>query len=197
MSKLKKVLKKINYIQLSLDLIIVFIGVTLAFVFTNYKEQQKEEKETQRVIGLLKVGIERYEGLFKGFIQRHDVYNEEFRERLNNGFVQNYQGITYPSPQYPTHVISQLLSNQRNLNTDAYVLLISFSNGIKRLIYTEEKLVENSEKYIQLPENTGAVSPIYYIEQEKWARQYLRYLDIRKNILQELVAIISQLKTLI
>lgn len=197
MSKLKKLLKKINYIQLSLDLIIVFIGVTLAFVFTNYKEQQKEEKETQRIIGLLKVGFERYEELFVGFVQRHETYNESFRNDLNKGTIQNYQGVTYPSPQYPTDVISQLLINQRNLNTEAYVLLISFSNGIKRLIYTEEKLVENSEKYIQLPENNKDVSPVYYIEQEKWARQYLRYLDIRKSTLQELVNIIGQLKTLI
>lgn len=197
MNRIKKLSRKINYIQLSLDLIIVFIGVTLAFVFTNYSDQQKEEKETQRIVGLLKVGIDRYQGLFEGFIQRHDIYNEEFRERLNNGFIKNYQGITYPSPQYPTDVITQLLSDQRNLDTNTYVLLVSFSNGIKRLIYTEEKLVETSEKYLQLPEDRSTVSPIYYIEQEKWARQYLRYLDIRKNILKELVNIIKQLKVLI
>jgi len=191
----KKRIKELNYIQLILDLIIVFIGVTLAFLFTHYQEQEKLKRETTNLLTLFELNLNDYEELFGGFTIYLEKYNEQFETQLKKGIIANYEGVTFPSPQYPIEAID-LINNQgyEVLEPGIYIKLSAFSNAIRRMIYTEQKLVEISEKYIQLPDTKNDISPVYYIEQKKWAKLYLRYSKIRKSTAHELVSIIKNLK---
>ncbi|NAS30744.1 hypothetical protein GTQ40_07155 [Flavobacteriaceae bacterium R38] len=191
----KKISGKINYVQLVLDLIIVFIGVTLAFLFTSYQEQEKVKKQTTNLLTLFETKLDDYENLFSGFAVYLEERNQSFENRLNKNVIPNYSGVTFPSPQYPIEVID-LLNDQvyEVLDQEVYIKLSEFSNAIRRMIYTEQKLVDISEKHIQLPEHDDTLSPIYYIEQKKWAKLYLRYSKIRESTSKELVSIIGDLK---
>ena len=195
---MKNVLNKISYVQLLLDLIIVFIGVSLAFVFTNYQEQQKEKKQTEQVLSLLDTGLSLYEQLFEGFVSYHKNYNVEFRNKLNNNDIPNLEGILYPSPAYPIDAIS-LLTNQgyQILGPAIYVKLTEFSNAIKRLSYIEQKLVGISEKSMEINIDYFKTSKSYEEELKKWGRQYLLYLEIRKNTLNELLRKSNDLRVLL
>ena len=184
---MKKVFKRINFIQLILDLIIVFIGVSLAFLFTNYREQKKEEDETTQVLALIRIGLERYDELFEGFISYHSTYNARFSDKLKSNEIPNIEGVTFLSPAYPINAIS-LLSDQgyKVLDPDVYIGLTGFSNGIQRLMYIEQKLVEISEKSMQIYRDEFQTEAAYYLVQKKWAKQYLIYLIRRKKTLEEL-----------
>lgn len=194
-----KILKKIDSVQLVLDLIIVFIGVTMAFLFTNYQENKKSEQQTKLILSVMDVGLDRYEELFSGFVSYHEKFNKTFRERLNAGEIQNFESDTYPSPQYPLDVITYLLTNKgyESLSPELYLKLATFSNAIQRLVYVEQKLVDASEKYTHTNLDRSKLSELYRIEQLKWANNYLKYLEIRKSTCQQLQVIISELKTLL
>ncbi|MDY8134539.1 hypothetical protein [Aquimarina sp. 2201CG5-10] len=184
---MKKMFGKISYLQLILDLIIVFIGVSLAFLFTNYREQKKEEEETKQVIELLHIGLSKYDKLFSGIISYHERYNIEFKNKLNNQEIPDFTGVIFLSPAYPINAIS-LLTDQgyKVLNPKVYIALTGFANGIQRLMYVEQKLVDISEKSTAIIRSNFKTSNEYEFEQKKWAEQYLKYLEIRKRILREL-----------
>ncbi|WP_299443695.1 hypothetical protein [uncultured Aquimarina sp.] len=195
---MKEAFKKINHLQLILDLIIVFIGVSLAFLFTNYREQKMEEKEMTQVLSLMHIGLETYDELFEGFISYHTKFNTDFRNTLNNDQIPKIEGVTFLSPAYPINAIS-LLTDQgyEVLNPEIYVALTGFYNGIKRLMYIEQKLVNISEKSMSLIKSNFQSIKDYQFEQKKWAKQYLIYLERRKHTLQELQSKNHNLRTLL
>ena len=195
---MKELFKKISFIQLILDLIIVFIGVSLAFLFTNYQEKTKKEKETAQLLFLLNTGLNRYEKLFKGFISYHDDYNIHFNNQLESNEIPDIQGITFLSPAYPINAVSLLTDQGYDvLGSNIYIALISFSNAMQRLTYIEQKLVAISEKSMGLSQETFSTKTAYKQELKKWAAQYLIYLELRKSVLNELLDKSSQLKKLI
>jgi hypothetical protein len=195
---MKKLLKKISYLQLILDLLIVFIGVTLAYVFTNYQEDKKQIQRTEQVLLLLDVGLERYQKLFKGFVSYHENYNEKFSNRLKENNIPNLEGITYPSPAYPINAIT-LLTDQgyEVLEPSIYLKLTLFSNAIQRLSYIEQKLVSISEESMKLVASNFKTPNDYHLEQKKWTKQYLLYLRIRKSIAKELLGKVYDLRVVL
>lgn len=180
--EIKKRIKAINFLQLFLDLLIVFIGVTLAFIFTNYQQNKLLKEDTQQMISLLEVGLVQYEQLFGGFVQYHENYNEQFRESLDSGVIPDYSDVTYPAPQYPIDVIRYILTNESYelVDPEFYVKLTQFSTALQQLMYTEEKLVQTAEKFEELSWQNGSQEKLRESQFEIAAR-YLRYLEIRKN----------------
>ena len=143
----------INPVRLFLELVIVFVGVYLAFLFTDYKEQQRTAAEIERVATLMQVGLDRYEELFEGFAQRHAIKNEEFRQQLENNQIPVFYDTYYAAPQYPVDVINFVLTREgyEVFSLDFYVPLTSFAHSIQRVMYVEEKLVQLGEQYRRLP----------------------------------------------
>jgi len=179
---MKTKLKSVNYLQLFLDLLIVFVGVTLAFVFTNYQENKKLEQDTRQMISLLKVGLVEYEQLFEGFVIYHENYNANFKEQLEEGMIPDFGDVTYPAPQYPIDVISYILTNESYelVDPEFYVKLTQFSTAFQQLMYTEEKLVQKAEKFEELSWQNVSQEKLRE-GQFEIGNRYLRYLEIRKN----------------
>lgn len=189
MPKIKESLKSINFIQLLFELIIVFCGVYLAFVFSSYQESKTLAKESERVVALMMVGVERYEKLFEGFAQRHEIVNAEFRSDLEQNLIPNFSEAYYPAPQYPIDVINFVLTKEsyKVFAIKVYIPLTGFSNAIQRLMYVEEKLVSISEQYEPLPVTGDPDYQRIANQQRLHAQRYLNYLETRKNISLELV----------
>ncbi|MEQ9302324.1 MAG: hypothetical protein RJQ14_00300, partial [Marinoscillum sp.] len=146
---LRSSLSAINYVQLILDLVIVFIGVYTAFYFSEIKARNARVAEGEKVIGLLELGIDRYEKAFASFADYHETHNASFKERLDNDVIPDYSSTFYPAPQYPVDVITHILTREsyQVFSIDFYVPLTAFANALERMMYVEEKLVLLAERY--------------------------------------------------
>lgn len=189
MLNFKESLKSINLIQLLFELIIVFLGVYMAFVFSSYQESRALAKESERVVALMMVGVERYEKLFEGFAQRHEIVNAQFRSDLEQNRIPDFSESYYPAPQYPIDVINFVLTKESYevFALKVYIPLTGFANAIQRLMYVEEKLVAISEQYEPLPVTGDSDYQRIMNQQRLHAQRYLNYLETRKNISLELV----------
>ncbi len=189
-NKVISAFKSINYLQLLFDLIIVTIGVYVAVIFSEKKAENEKLRQGERMIELLEVGITHYAETFTGFVEYHDRYNAEFREKLDNNLIQNYNATIYTSPQYPIDVIHYILTNESYevFTVDFYIPLAAFANNIEQLMYVEEKLVQCAERYQKIP---GSDHPDYEIivnQQLQNAERYYQYLELRKTKSKRLAA---------
>ena len=75
-------LRSLNPAQLVIELVVVFLGVYLAFLFSSFRANAERLKETEKAIELIEIGIDRYEMLFEQFIIGHQNRNTAFRESL-------------------------------------------------------------------------------------------------------------------
>lgn len=193
--KVKSDLKSINYTGLFFELVIVFIGVYLAFILANYQAERQFEKERTRVIAILKVGVERYQKAFADFAAYHENYNKEFRKQMDDGFIPYFGDVYYPAPQYPIDMINYLLTKEsfKVFELEIYLPLTEYATNIKRIMYVEEKLVELSHEYQQLQSPISKNDPVLVAEMKHKAQRFLSYLEIRKNTANRLVGISNRL----
>ena len=184
----KSGLKSLNYFHYFCDLIIVFIGVYAAFVFSNYQAEKKEIKEAAHILELLKTGVKRYEGTFGGFAVWHVKHNKAYRDKLAKSEIPEFGNAYYPAPQYPIDVMNNVITKEsfKVFPIDIYVPIASFTNTIKRLMYVEEKLVEISERYEPLPYKENPDYERVYRQQRQLAYRYWQYLELRMKISKDL-----------
>lgn len=196
MSSIRSYFQEINPVRLLLELVIVFLGVYLAFLFSSHKEQQRTDAELDRVMALMQVGLDRYEELFEGFALRHETKNAEFLAQLENNEIPVFYETYYAAPQYPVDVINFVLTREGYdvFSLDFYVPLTSFAHAIQRIMYVENKLVELGERYRVLPPQNAPNYAAVFNEQLILARQYYRYLEMRKTIAKDLANQARELK---
>ncbi len=175
--------------KILLELLIVFVGVYAAFMLNNYQAERQAVRDRGHVIELLRVGLDRYEQLFGGFVQRHENINPQFRAALDRSELPEFGDAFYPAPQYPIEMIDHLVTEQSYgvFSVDVYVPLISFQNALRRLMYVEEKLVQLSAASEPLPPADHADRAWAQARQKQRAERYYAYLEIRKRTSQELV----------
>ena len=197
MSRIKQKFSSLSFTSLFVEMVIVFMGVYLAFLLSNYQENRKVERESARVVALMQVGLDHYEGLFEGFAQLHETENAAFRDELNNGRIPEFWNRSYfPAPQYPIDVINFVLTKEsyKVFAIDVYLPLTRFSNAMQRVMYVEEKLVTLGERYEPLPDQNDPQYERVAKQQRILAEKYWRYLEIRKAISKEIVATVRALK---
>ena len=191
--------RSVNPTQLILELFIVFLGVYLAFLLSGFQERSQRMDDRKKVLELLDIGIERYHELFEQFVLGHQKRNLEFRQRLEGGVIPYFGDITYPAPQYPIDSITFILTDESYdlFEVGLYIPLTGYVNAFERLMYVEEKLVHLSEQYQPLPPESHSEYQYQRSIQLQHAQRYLRYLDIRKSICEELVERSEELSQLL
>ena len=196
---LKSFRDSFNPVQLIVELAIVFIGVYLAFLLSNHQESANLAEARQRALALSNIGIERYEKLFSEFVAGHETNNLAFRKSLEQGEIPYFGDVTFPAPQYPIDVIKFIMTgeNYELFEIGLYIPLTGYVNGMERLMYVEEKLVELSEAYRPLPPTSHPEYDYLYAIEFQKAQRYLKYLEIRKRTCMELVERSKELATLI
>jgi|GEM_PF-3441141 len=187
--------RSINFLQLFFDLIIVFIGVYAAFIFSNHRLEQQKRAEAEKVMSLMKVGIERYEKLFNGIVSYHDEYNRNFEEKLKIGEIISYDNVVYAQPQYPIDVIDNVITKEsyQVFTLDIYLPLVQFTNGVKRLMSVEENLERLAGEYEEIPNPSHPRYDEIKREQIKNAKRYLIFNRMRRNISLKLASAASQI----
>ena len=146
-----KIFSKQGVKFLLLELVVVFLGVYLAFLFQNYSENQKLESEKEKIMIGLKEDLEYFRIFFPGFSSGMGTNITEWNQLLNEGKYQDFSGWRFIQPQYDYAVVEYAL------NADAGIIDFEMNSSLSKL-YTElEKLRQAEELITTIALNYNAV----------------------------------------
>ena len=156
--KLFKVSDKLKW--LFLELLVVFIGVYLAFLFQGYAEGQKINKEKLKVLSGLKLEIEEFRISFEGYANYQDKKVKEWDSIFANNEVAQYYGWRYLEPQYDFKIIEYALNQEGTdaISFDLYAKLSDLYSSIKKLEHAERLMTELGMKYNLIPQSLDSNS---------------------------------------
>lgn len=148
---------------LMLELLVVFIGVYLAFLFTSYTEQQKVKAEREKVLSSLKKETEEFRVSFPDIAEFQQDKLAEWDSIYLVGGVEEYYGWSYIQPQYNFQVIEYALNLQGTeiLDFELYEALLKLYQRIKQLEDAERLMTEMATKYVVIPADLPKSSDIY------------------------------------
>ncbi|WP_370090031.1 hypothetical protein [Ekhidna sp.] len=169
---LRKLFKAENkFTWVLVDLLIVIIGVYCAFLIQSYAEQEKNEKEKDRVITALKYELEAFRFQMTEFSLGMISYAQELSSTLKEGDYANFSDFRFIEPQYDYQTIQYSLSlqNPEIVDFELYNTLQSLFVEIKKMEHVERLITETSRRYHTLPSNLSKQSPEYKLA---WADNY-------------------------
>ncbi|MFY0591477.1 hypothetical protein [Roseivirga sp.] len=138
---------------LTLELLIVFIGVYLAFLFQGYAENTKIDKEKEKVLVGLKLELEEFRTGFQRFADFQGEKVKEWDSLFRAKEVATYYDWRYIEPQYNFKIIEYAL-NQKGTDIVTFELYTKLSElyvEIKKLEYTERLMTELALNYNIIP----------------------------------------------
>lgn len=194
LTRLKRQASELNPLAIGVELLIVFVGVYLAFLLSQYQETRKLDDKRETVISLLADGIGRYEGLFEGFAQYHEGRNAEILAELRGGQIPDMSNVAYAAPQYPSDAIDYVLTNESFdvFELELYVPLASFANRIKQLTSVEAELTELGNRYVRVDRTSPRYAEMYQL-----GVRYHHYMEFRRSISADLAGRAAELLALI
>lgn len=134
---------------LVLELLIVFVGVYLAFLFQSYGEDRKEERERQRIFVALKTELEFFRVIMPGRAGYSKGVYDELKEVHDNGKYRDFSGWRFLEPQYAYQVVQYSINHQNSDLIDFATfqrLQILYAN-IKRLEQAERLMMQMAHRY--------------------------------------------------
>ncbi len=149
LARITDIIRRLDLVAIAVELLIVFIGVYLAFLLAQFDQGRRTDDRRDRVLDLLREGVVYYEDLFAGFVLYHNTHNASFREDLENGLIQDYSEQSYVAPQYPIEVVNYLITSESFdvFDVELYLPLTNYANALERIMYVEEKLTRLAEGY--------------------------------------------------
>lgn len=187
---------------LALELLVVFIGVYLAFLFSSYTEQQKVRQERQKVLRSLKREIEEFRISFPLFADYQLERLKEWDEMYEKGEVYPYYSWRYLEPQYNIQVIEYAIELQGTevIDFELYESILNLHMEIKRLEHAERLMTNISNSYNILPKELSPNS-VDYIKLKAENRfhffKFRSYGRDRHSNLLEVAELASEVVTLV
>ena len=186
MSRLRRIsqwVRDLNPVAVAVELLIVFVGVYLAFVLNEYQEAERNREKRETVIELLREGLEQYGRLFEGYAQFHTAEGDRLRLMLAEGELPDLGGAFYVAPQYPIDVINHVLTNEslEVFDTELYIPLTEYAARMQRIMSVEAQITEIGNRYIAVTRSDPR-----YQEQRHLAGRYLLFMESRGRIAGEL-----------
>ncbi len=127
---------------LILELLIVFVGVYLAFLFQSYSEQAKIESEKRKVLVSLKLELEEFRTSFPRFADYQEGMVKKWDSLFKINELDSYYTWRYLEPQYNFKVIEYAI-NQEGTDVIDFELYESLSK-----LHAEIKQLEQAERYM-------------------------------------------------
>lgn len=137
-----------------LELLIVFVGVYLAFALQAYSENQKNKKEQEKVLVSLKLELEEFRVSFPGFADFHQEVVDEWDSLFNIRQVGNFYAWRYLEPQYNFSVLEYAINTEGSdiISFELFENLSDLYQNIKRLEHAERLITEMGHHYKIRPE---------------------------------------------
>ncbi len=149
--KLHNIPDKVKW--LSLELLVVFIGVYLAFVFQSYSEQQAIDKEREKVFVSLKKELDQLRMELPRFADFQEGKVQEWDSIADGGKVAPFYGWRYIEPQYNFRVIEYAIDLEGIdiIDFDLYESILELYSTIKKLEHAERLMTEYAGRYKNIP----------------------------------------------
>lgn len=147
---LRKLLSDSNKITwVFIDLLVVIIGVYTAFLIQSYAQEQRVEKEKERIYSALKYELENFRIFLPGRSSYTSGRVNEWTESYKEGKYINFSNWIFIEPQYTYQIIEYAMSIEDNEIVDfqLYNRLQKLYVEIKKLEHAEQLIMERSLKY--------------------------------------------------
>lgn len=127
------------------DLLVVIIGVYIAFLIQSSAADRKDAKEKTKVLMALKFELETFRIQFPGFAD----YMTNYYEEVKDDELTDFSGWRYNEPQYAYQIIEygMNLENEDVINFQLYDKLQKLYVQIKQLEHIERQITEISGKH--------------------------------------------------
>lgn len=134
---------------LFLELLIVFVGVYLAFLFQSYAEDRKVGDEKKKVLVSLKLELETFRVSFPGFSEYQFNKVKEWDSLFRIQEVSDYYSWRYLEPQYNFQIIEYALNQEGTdiIDFALYEELSSLLGRIKQLEHAERLMTEFANRH--------------------------------------------------
>lgn len=136
---------------LLLELVIVFLGVYLAFLFQNYSEQRKIDSEREKILIGLKEDLEYFRIYFPDFAGSEQA--KEWYTIVQKGEYINFHSWRFIQPQYDYISIEYALSaGAEVIDFETNSATAEIYQELKKLEHVEGILTELAMKYVAIPD---------------------------------------------
>ncbi|MCG8372582.1 MAG: hypothetical protein MI700_03575 [Balneolales bacterium] len=175
---------------LILELIIVFLGVYLAFVLQSYSENRKIDAEKERVMIGVKEDLEQFRFFFPGYASRDNL--TEWDEQINDGRYPDLSNWRFIQPQYDYTAIEYALSSDASvIDFELNAALAGIYQELQKLQHVEVDLHEFAKRQTIVPEEIRE-EPLMIFELQNNFRDFRRFrnryedrADIMERIAQQ------------
>ena len=150
-------IRRVNWNIILLELFIVFVGVYLAFLLSNYQEEKRINSEVNKIYTSLKLELEEIRFNFPQRAAYQRSLNEEWDSLYNSGNYPPLYTWRFIQPQYDFTTMEYALQAQGSavINFELYESLTSLYQGIKRLEHLELLITEIGMAYRNVPAELG------------------------------------------
>lgn len=188
---------------LFLELLIVFIGVYLAFILQSFAEGSKMDKEKEKVLIGLKLELEEFRTGFNRFADFQEDKVKEWDSLFAIEKVGDYYGWRYIEPQYNFSIIEYALDLKGTdiVDFDLYDDLSKIYSEIKKLEHAERLMTELGMQYkiisgsldpsSQMAKNLAAENRFHFFKFKGFARDRVGILRRAANYSQDLLETIN------
>ncbi|MEQ9465959.1 MAG: hypothetical protein RLN88_01035 [Ekhidna sp.] len=171
------------------DLLVVIIGVYIAFLIQSSAAAEKDKKEQEKVFTALKFELEHFRLQMPGMSGYVNSEVEKYMATIKSGDYSNFTDWRFIQPQYSYQIIEYAISIQNTeiINFELYDALQKLFVEIKKLEHAESLIMETSMRYQTIPEGLPKTDPLY---QMTWANNYdnfgrfITFMNDRARVLQ-------------
>ncbi len=153
---------------LLLELLIVFSGVSLAFMLNDYSERQKLAGQKTKVLVSLKKELELVRIQFPGQSDYQQSKLKEWLHEAKSGDFAGFSNWRYIQPQHNYTVLEFAINSREAGVVDFGILqcLLKAHQDLKKLEYTEEKITTLALRYRPLPKPADSLLFAYRQQEE-------------------------------
>lgn len=179
---------------LALELLVVFIGVYLAFLFQSYNERIKESKEKEKVFSSLKYELEIFRVLLPGQAAYAKGLGESFLPKLRNGQYVDFSDWRFIEPQYTYQIIEYAigLENTNIVDFQLYDRLQSLYTVIKKLEHAERLVMAMGHQYRAIPADLPKTSNEYKLRKADNLLNFQRFIVFMRDRANNLQAVAEE-----
>lgn len=175
-----------------IDLLIVIIGVYCAFLIQSYAEQDKTNKEKDKIYTALKYELESFRFLASEIALGISGTVKEWEDKISNDTYHDFSGGRFIAPQFDYQIVEHAINTNDSdiIDFELYDVLQQLHVGIKKAEHTERLLTEIALRYRLIPptldSNSKEVKLMSY-ENFNNFRRYVMFTKDRGSIMQRII----------
>ncbi len=169
-----------------IDLLVVIIGVYTAFLIQSYAQDQRVEKEKERIYSALKYELENFRIFLPGRSSYTSGKVSEWTEVYKNDSYIDFSNWIFIEPQYTYQIIEYAMSIEDNEIVDfqLYNKLQKLYVEIKKLEHAEQLIMQTSLKYQSVDDRLSSTQSIERrLDNLDNFKMFIRFSDSRASTL--------------